>query len=292
MIYSLDHDQFQQLKPVHGLIFLFKWVADDSPPAGSIVMDSRADNMFFAKQVINNACATQAILSVLLNVTHPDVDLGTTLGSFKEFVSSFDSTMKGLALSNSEEIRSVHNSFSRQSIFELDSKVATKDDDVFHFVSYVPIDGRLYELDGLREGPIDHGPISNESEWLDYAAPIIEQRMAKYQAGEIHFNLMGIIQDKLASYNKQLQHYLEMNDQNSVTELQMKIAEEEEVRRRWRVENVRRRHNYLPFIVELLKSLASKEQLLPVYQKAKEKAAELDQKRKEKKQAAGAAAKS
>jgi ubiquitin carboxyl-terminal hydrolase L5 len=44
----------------------------------------------------------------------------------------------------------------------------------------------------------------------------------------------------------------------------MKIAEEEEIRRRWRVENVRRRHNYLPFIVELLKSLASKEQLLPV----------------------------
>jgi hypothetical protein len=28
------------------------------------------------------------------------------------------------------------------------------------------------------------------------------------QAGEIHFNLMGIIQDKLASYNKQLQHCL------------------------------------------------------------------------------------
>ena len=45
----------------------------------------------------------------------------------------------------------------------------------------------------------------------------------------------------------------------------MKIAEEEEVRRRWRVESVRRRHNYLPFIVELLKSLASKEQLLPVW---------------------------
>lgn len=29
--------------------------------------------------------------------------------------------------------------------------------DAFHFVSYVPISGHLFELDGLRPFPIDHG---------------------------------------------------------------------------------------------------------------------------------------
>ena len=29
--------------------------------------------------------------------------------------------------------------------------------EAFHFVSYVPINGRLFELDGLKPFPIDHG---------------------------------------------------------------------------------------------------------------------------------------
>ena len=62
----------------------------------------------------------------------------------------------------------------------------------------------------------------------------------------------------------------------------MKMMEEEELRKKWHKENVRRRHNYLPFIVELLKQLASDEQLIPVYERAKEKAAEIDKKKKEK----------
>ena len=40
----------------------------------------------------------------------------------KEFCGSFDAGMKGLTLSNSDQIRTVHNSFARQTLFEFDSK--------------------------------------------------------------------------------------------------------------------------------------------------------------------------
>jgi len=35
--------------------------------------------------------------------------------------------------------------------------------EIFHFICFVPINGRLYELDGLKPYPVDHGPICNNS---------------------------------------------------------------------------------------------------------------------------------
>jgi len=285
-LWSLDKENFAELKPVHGLVFLFKWTPDNDP-AGSVVQDSRLDSIFFARQVINNACATQAIMSVLMNIEDSGVSLGTTLQEFKEFCAALDPETKGLALSNSDQIRSVHNSFARQTLFEFDSKKADKDDDVFHFVSFVPINGRIYELDGLKTGPVDHGPAGED--WTDAVRPVIEARMMKYTQGEIHFNLMAVIQDKTIRYNNQLKALSGMSIDSQMAEvarIEMLLAEEENKRSKWKLENVRRRHNYLPLIMELLRSLAKRGELLPIYNKAKEKTIELEKLKKEKKAAA------
>ena len=73
---------------------------------------------------------------------------------------------------------------------------------MFHFVSFVPINGRIYELDGLKAGPVDLGACGED--WTDSVRPIIEARMQKYQQGEIHFNLMAIIQDRTLRYVKNI----------------------------------------------------------------------------------------
>uniref|UniRef100_A0A8C0ZJH8 Ubiquitin carboxyl-terminal hydrolase n=1 Tax=Cyanistes caeruleus TaxID=156563 RepID=A0A8C0ZJH8_CYACU len=243
-IWSLEPENFEKLKPVHGLIFLFKWQPGEEP-AGSVVQDSRLDTIFFAKQVINNACATQAIVSVLLNCAHQDIHLGETLSEFKEFSQSFDAAMKGLALSNSEVIRQVHNSFARQQMFEFDAKSSAKEEDAFHFVSYVPVNGRLYELDGLREGPIDLGAC-RQDDWISAVRP--EEPMDTDQSS----NMLSSLQSEVAKY-------------------QMLIEEENQKLKRYKIENIRRKHNYLPFIMELLKTLAEHQQLIPLVEKAKEK---------------------
>lgn len=143
-----------------------------------------------------------------MNCRHPDLKLGPTLSDLKEFCMSFDAHNKGLTLTNASQIRTVHNSFARQTLFELDNKKAQKDEDVFHFIGYVPIDGRLYELDGLKEGPIDLGTIPPGQDWLSVVRPIIQKRIDKYSEGEIHFNLMALVSDRQMIYQRQIAQIL------------------------------------------------------------------------------------
>ena len=67
----------------------------------------------------------------------------------------------GESLGDSELIRQTHNSFAApHSFLSEEARAAKEEDDVFHFISYLPATGRLWELDGLKPGPIDLGPCS------------------------------------------------------------------------------------------------------------------------------------
>ena len=55
-LYTLhDEDLLASMKPIYGLIFLFKWQKQDEELFNHQYYDS---NVYFAKQIITNACAT------------------------------------------------------------------------------------------------------------------------------------------------------------------------------------------------------------------------------------------
>lgn len=305
-LYSLDLDMLREIEPIYGLIFLFKWTHEKNDTK----VDKEIGNkVYFASQVINNACATQAIVSILMNCPH--IDLGDNLKSLKDFTSEFPPELKGLSICNCESIRRAHNSFSRPEPFVMEDRSGNKSDDLFHFVSYVPIDGTLFELDGLKEGPINLGPCSDD-DWLQKVCPIIEQRIEKYSRSEIRFNLMALVKNRKQMFLEQIEQLNLSKDRverrleaisrgesdlstldegyedslpDSVDELEEMsrdikariqaceegIRTEEDKMTRWKEDNIRRKHNYIPFLFNFLKILAEKKQLKPLIEKARQK---------------------
>lgn len=157
---------------VHGLIFLFKWHEGSAPD--SCKAHELAKDVYFAKQTVHNACATQAILSILLN---SECQLGDELCSFKKFTADFTPELRGEAIGNAGFIRNAHNSFAP--FPDLDKK-EPGEEDAFHFVAYVPVCGEIFEFDGLAEGPIPHGKIADKEAWIHDAFAIIKDRIARY----------------------------------------------------------------------------------------------------------------
>jgi ubiquitin carboxyl-terminal hydrolase L5 len=95
-LWSLDEESLLTLKAsgaIYGLIFLFQWQnsskAVEAAKKPCLTEDQLPPGLFFAHQVTTNACATQAILSVVLNAPLEGEQLGPTLSEFKEFTASF-----------------------------------------------------------------------------------------------------------------------------------------------------------------------------------------------------------
>ncbi|XP_041348594.1 ubiquitin carboxyl-terminal hydrolase BAP1-like isoform X2 [Gigantopelta aegis] len=203
---------------VYGFIFLFRWIEErrsrrkTSTEDESFVMDENIVNsIFFAKQIIPNSCATHALLSVLLN--SEKVRLGETLQKFKTFTQNMNPEDKGFAIGNMAELASAHNSHARPEPKHLPEKQPTlstvRTMEAFHFVSYVPICGRLFELDGLKPYPIDHGPCESSQMWTEKFRSVISDRLGMATGGEpyhdIRFNLMAVVPCKRQLYEHKLQ---------------------------------------------------------------------------------------
>ena len=254
---SLDAESLQTLNPI-GVIFLFRYPTGEKRGSRDKPLDGEFDYaaveaqeegapVWFAAQKIQNACGTQALLSVLLNKGPEDgVDVGPNLKEFKDFTSAFPADLRGEALSNSDLIRDTHNSFARSSPFTSDeTRLATEEDDVYHFIAYTSINDTLYELDGLQPAPIRHGDADAcpREIFSDAVVPVLQRRIDRYPQTEIRFNLLAMCGDLRVRAR-------EIGDEEM-------LEREERKRREWRWENALRRHNFVGFIGEVMKGVAA-----------------------------------
>jgi len=139
-------------------------------------------------------------------------------------------------------IRMTHNSFARSDPFQSDeTRAATEDDDVYHFISFAVVNDTLLELDGLQPGPINHGPCTDDA-FPDRILDLIGDRITThFKIGEIRFNVLAVTKDPRIALRA---------DPDAVIELE----NEEKKRERWTKENVLRRHNFVNMVYLVAKA--------------------------------------
>lgn len=323
MLTIQDRSWLSQFEAVHGFIFLFRW--DNQRPYKPDRATLNIPHLFFAKQVIKDNCATQALLSVLLNNTH-SLDIGDQLRTFREFSMPLDPYLRGDTIGQSEHIRKVHNSFAKPDGFlyvrDPNDKRKGKKEDAFHFVAYTQDKEtrKVYEIDGLREGPIFLGSASPEADWIDLVLREVQGRMSHYASNEIRFTLLALvdsprktIRKQTASLTREIRNGIRAIRASSESEQLLsqinfdlaqfegeegegaieeetsleglpgrlnllfselsvqrsRLVEEQAKRERQRKENQRRKHNFIPFIFELLKQGVKSGALQEAYDKVK-----------------------
>ncbi|CDS06916.1 hypothetical protein LRAMOSA09439 [Lichtheimia ramosa] len=195
-ICSLNRGMLHDLRPIHGITLLLHHKPERSHrDDGSMTL---ANNVYFANQVVHEAYAIYALLSVLMNCNDDTIDLGSELIHLKEFTDDFPPMLKGLSVTNSKVLKDAHNSVARRQQRRL-----MRGDDIYHYITYIPIDGYLWELDGFKRGPLRLASCT-ESGWIDTARTELQRKIELYQRQQIPFTIWSVIEDRRRVYQRQL----------------------------------------------------------------------------------------
>lgn len=172
------------------------------------------------------------------------IELGDKLRDFKEKTRTLSTPLRGHYLSSNAFIRKIHNSFTRRmdhlnaDLFlenevseapkrrkkrETPRKGAKRRKTVqdteygYHFIAYVPAEGHVWELDGLKMNPQKIGKmLPSYMGWLDAQPPIgpvgsgdwttvaqshIHARVLQYEEDQLAFSLLALCQSPLVSHS-------------------------------------------------------------------------------------------
>lgn len=81
---------------------------------------------------------------------------------------------------------------SKKNSIEIDESEAA-----FHFIAFVPIDGKVWKLDGLERQPQKLCNVECEN-WIRQVKPDIMARMARYEEGQIEFSILSLVREPLS----------------------------------------------------------------------------------------------
>lgn len=191
-VFGFDDEALRAVpSPCVGLIWLYPYSQTEARKrALGASRGAPCQGVWFMKQLVGNACGAVALTHTVMNCMSQvsrSSSGGTFLDSFGSDTQGADAFERGKLFAPA--LRDLHESLASQGQTDAPAKEADLD---FHFVSLVPVDGRLYELDGNNDGPLDLGPIGDgEAAFLRAA---VAHCKAAYVAPfpDSHFSMLAL----------------------------------------------------------------------------------------------------
>ncbi|KAM5317961.1 ubiquitin carboxyl-terminal hydrolase isozyme L3-like [Glossophaga mutica] len=145
-------------------------------------------SVYFIKQTINNACGTTGLIHAIANnIDKMHFESGSTLERFLEKSVWMSPQEQARYLENYDAIQVTHETSTHEGQTEapsIDEKVD------LHFIVLVHVDRHLYELDGQKPFPINHGETSDKT-LLENATEVCKKFM-EHEPDEVRFNAIAL----------------------------------------------------------------------------------------------------
>jgi ubiquitin carboxyl-terminal hydrolase L3 len=149
-------------------------------------------DIFYMDQFVGNACGTIATMHAIgNNLAFLNLPEDCPLNSFFTSVTGMEPDKIGLALADASDIHG--QSEASASGGQTAAPEATAKTDC-HFICFVAAEGEVYELDGNKSFPINHGAIPEGGDLLSAAAATIKTKFMDTDPTSMSFNMMALVQ--------------------------------------------------------------------------------------------------
>lgn len=136
------------------------------------VDEAAKERLYFMRQTIRNACATMALIHLLANQCNDhDFEPDSSMKAFIKESKQLEPEVKANKFESCETIATAHEKASVEGQTEAPAASEAVE---YHFISIIHNNNTIYEMDGRKQGPINHGPTSQEN-FLRDAMKVVKQ---------------------------------------------------------------------------------------------------------------------
>ncbi|KAI8339638.1 peptidase C12, ubiquitin carboxyl-terminal hydrolase [Chlamydoabsidia padenii] len=195
-IHGVDSDKLSKIPPSSALILLFPSTdkyndhIHEEEVRLAKLEQSISPNVVFFKQTVQQACGMIALLHSLANNSNSEEVKGP-LFDFIEKSRSMSPDERAEWLKESNELRLLHEAAAATLG---DHPVALLEDGHtdFHYVCFVEVDDHLYELDGRRPLPVNHG---KTTDFVQSSTKVIKQYM-DIDPNQHDFSMIALVESQ------------------------------------------------------------------------------------------------